>query len=157
MKRYFMTIPEAVQLVMQAGAIGQGGEVFVLDMGEPVKIADLAADLIRLSGKEVGKDIEIHFSGTRPGEKLYEELFFDAEHASPTEHPKVLRAKNAALPVGVTTVANDLIMAAEEGWPGEELRALLRRLVPDYEASLAGMPVRQEGARRSTGGSGVGG
>ncbi len=155
MKRYFMTIPEAVQLVMQAGAMGQGGEVFVLDMGEPVKIADLAADLIRLSGKEVGRDIEIRFSGTRPGEKLYEELFFDAEHASPTEHPKVLRARNAALPVGVTTVANDLILAAEEGWPGEELRALLRRLVPDYEASLAGMPVRQEGARRESGGSAV--
>ncbi len=155
MKRYFMTIPEAVQLVMQAGAMGQGGEVFVLDMGEPVKIADLAADLIRLSGKEVGKDIEIRFSGTRPGEKLYEELFFDAEHASPTEHPKVLRAKNAVLPLGVTTVANDLILAAEEGWPGEELRGLLRRLVPDYEASLAGMPVRQEGARRESGGGGV--
>lgn len=155
MKRYFMTIPEAVQLVMQAGAMGQGGEVFVLDMGEPVRIADLAADLIRLSGKEVGKDIEIRFSGTRPGEKLYEELFFDAEHASPTDHPKVLRAKNAALPVGVTTVASDLILAAEEGWPGEELRTLLRRLVPDYEASLAGMPVRQEGARRESGGSGV--
>jgi len=155
MKRYFMTIPEAVQLVLQAGAMGQGGEVFVLDMGEPVKIADLAADLIRLSGKEVGKDIEIRFSGTRPGEKLYEELFFDAEHASPTDHPKVLRAKNAALPVGVTTVANDLILAAHESWPAEELRALLRRLVPDYEASLAGMPVRQEGARRESGGRGT--
>jgi FlaA1/EpsC-like NDP-sugar epimerase len=147
MKRYFMTIPEAVQLVMQAGAMGQGGEVFVLDMGEPVRIADLAADLIRLSGKEVGKDIEIRFSGTRPGEKLYEELFFDAEHASPTDHPKVLRARNAALPVGVTTVTGDLILAAEEGWPEEDLRGLLRRLVPDYEASLAGMPV--QAVRRS--------
>jgi FlaA1/EpsC-like NDP-sugar epimerase len=153
MKRYFMTIPEAVQLVLQAGALGKGGEVFVLDMGEPVKIADLAADLIRLSGKQVGKDIEIRFSGTRPGEKLYEELFFDAEHASPTVHPKVLRAQNAALPVGVTTVVEDLISAAVQGGEDEQIRALLRRLVPDFEPSLAGMPVRQtreSGARRKT-------
>ncbi len=151
MRRYFMTIPEAVQLVLQAGALGKGGEVFVLDMGEPVKIADLAADLIRLSGKEVGRDVEIRFSGTRPGEKLYEELFFDAEHASPTEHPKVLRARNAALPVGVSTVVGDLIQAAEEGWAAEDLRGLLKRLVPDYEPSLAGMPVRQENRSRDSG------
>lgn len=151
MRRYFMTIPEAVQLVLQAGALGKGGEVFVLDMGEPVKIADLAADLIRLSGKEVGRDVEIRFSGTRPGEKLYEELFFDAEHASPTEHPKVLRARNAALPVGVTTVVGDLIQAAEEGWAAEDLRGLLKRLVPDYEPSLAGMPVRQDSRSRDSG------
>jgi FlaA1/EpsC-like NDP-sugar epimerase len=151
MKRYFMTIPEAVQLVLQAGAQGKGGEVFVLDMGEPVKIAELAADLIRLSGKEVGRDIEIRFSGTRPGEKLYEELFFSAEHALPTEHPKVLRAKNAALPAGVSTVINDLIAAAQEAWEDEELRALLRRLVPDYEPSLAGMPVRHESRARDSG------
>ena len=151
MRRYFMTIPEAVQLVLQAGALGKGGEVFVLDMGEPVKIADLAADLIRLSGKEVGRDVEIRFSGTRPGEKLYEELFFDAEHASPTEHPKVLRARNAALPVGVTTGVGDLIQAAEEGWAAEDLRGLLKRLVPDYEPSLAGMPVRQDARSRDSG------
>jgi FlaA1/EpsC-like NDP-sugar epimerase len=153
MRRYFMTIPEAVQLVLQAGGLGKGGEVFVLDMGEPVKIADLAADLIRLSGKGVGKDIEIRYSGTRPGEKLYEELFFDAEHATPTDHPKVLRARNSALPIGVSTVVGDLIAAAQAGWPPEELRALLQRLVPDYEPSLAGMPVRQEGrpARESGG------
>ena len=151
MRRYFMTIPEAVQLVLQAGALGKGGEVFVLDMGEPVKIADLAADLIRLSGKEVGRDVEIRFSGTRPGEKLYEELFFDAEHASPTEHPKVLRARNAALPVGVSTVVADLIQAAEEGWAAEDLRGLLKRLVPDYEPSLAGMPVRQDSRSRDSG------
>jgi FlaA1/EpsC-like NDP-sugar epimerase len=144
MRRYFMTIPEAVQLVLQAGGLGKGGEVFVLDMGEPVKIADLAADLIRLSGKEVGRDIEIRFSGTRPGEKLYEELFFDAEHAIPTGHAKVLKARNAALPIGVSTVVQDLIVAAQEGWPPEEIRGLLQRLVPDYEPSLAGMPVRQE-------------
>jgi FlaA1/EpsC-like NDP-sugar epimerase len=141
MRRYFMTIPEAVQLVLQAGALGRGGEVFVLDMGEPVKIADLAADLIRLSGKRVGKDIEIRFTGTRPGEKLYEELFFGAEQATPTDHPKVLRARNAMLPVGVTTVVDDLVAAAQKGCGDEELRALLKRLVPDYEPSAAGVPV----------------
>jgi FlaA1/EpsC-like NDP-sugar epimerase len=147
MRRYFMTIPEAVQLVLQAGGLGKGGEVFVLDMGEPVRIADLAADLIRLSGKEVGRDIEIRFTGSRPGEKLYEELFFDAEHAAPTGHPKVLRARNAALPAGISTVVADLLMAAEEGWDPADLRAILRRLVPDYEPSLAGMPVRASGPR----------
>jgi FlaA1/EpsC-like NDP-sugar epimerase len=151
MKRYFMTIPEAVQLVLQAGALGKGGEVFVLDMGEPVRIADLAADLIRLSGKEVGRDVEIRFTGTRPGEKLYEELFFSAEHATPTPHPKVLRAKNAALPIGVSTVVGDLIAAAQEGWPDSDLRGLLQRLVPDYEPSLAGMPVRKESRVRDSG------
>jgi FlaA1/EpsC-like NDP-sugar epimerase len=152
MRRYFMTIPESVQLVLQAVALGKGGEVFVLDMGEPVRIADLAADLIRLSGKEVGRDIEIRYSGTRPGEKLYEELFFSAELAEATEHPKVLRAKNAALPVGVATVVSDLIVAAQDAWSDEEIRDLLKRLVPDYEPSLAGMPVRQEQKTRDSGG-----
>ena len=121
-------------------ALGRGGDVFVLDMGEPVKIADLAADLIRLSGKEVGNDIEIRFTGSRPGEKLYEEMFFGAEHAVPTEHPKVLRARNAQLPVGVTTVVNGLILAAEEGRPDEELRGILKRLVVDYDPHSAGAP-----------------
>ena len=88
MRRYFMTIPEAVQLVLQAGALGKGGEVFVLDMGEPVRIVDLATDLIRLSGLEVGTDIEIRFTGMRPGEKLYEELFFDTESALPDRPPE---------------------------------------------------------------------
>jgi FlaA1/EpsC-like NDP-sugar epimerase len=141
MRRYFMTIPEAVQLVLQAGALGRGGEVFVLDMGEPVKIVDLATDLIRLSGKEIGKDIEIRYSGVRPGEKLYEELFFGAEHAVPTEHPKVLCARNTELPPGVATAISELITAAQEGSPDEELRGMLKRLVPDYDPRNAGTPV----------------
>lgn len=141
MRRYFMTIPESVRLVLQAMVLGHGGDVFVLDMGEPVKIADLAADLIRLSGKEVGTDIEIRFTGSRPGEKLYEEMFLRAEHAVPTAHPKVLRARNAELPVGVMTVVNELILAAEDGRPDDELRSILKRLVVDYDPQSAGAPV----------------
>ncbi|MEZ4414068.1 MAG: nucleoside-diphosphate sugar epimerase/dehydratase [Gemmatimonadales bacterium] len=137
MRRYFMTIPESVQLVLQAGSLGKGGEVFVLDMGEPIKIADLAADLIRLSGKEVGTDIEIRFSGSRPGEKLYEELFFSAENATPTEHEKVLCATNATLPAGTSERVSRIIIAAQEGRPEVELRRLLMELVPDFDPTLA--------------------
>jgi FlaA1/EpsC-like NDP-sugar epimerase len=89
MKRYFMTIPEASQLVMQAGAIGQGGEIFVLDMGSQMLILDLARELIRRNGLRPGEDIEIRFSGIRPGEKLYEELACDDEQTRPTSHPKI--------------------------------------------------------------------
>ena len=91
MTRYFMTIPEAAQLIIQAGAIGESGDVFVLDMGTPVKIVDLARNMIRLSGKEPDRDIAIEFVGTRPGEKLHEELWDEAESAAPTSHPKILR------------------------------------------------------------------
>jgi FlaA1/EpsC-like NDP-sugar epimerase len=142
MRRYFMTIPEAVQLVLQAGALGQGGEVFVLDMGEPVKIVDLATDLIRLSGLEVGADIEIRFTGTRPGEKLYEELFFSSENAFPTGHPKVLRARNGRLPIGLRDIVDDLVFAAVEGLPDHEIRDRLARLVPDFSAGASASPAK---------------
>jgi FlaA1/EpsC-like NDP-sugar epimerase len=132
MRRYFMTIPEAVQLVLQAGALGQGSEVFVLDMGEPVLIMDLAADLIRLSGLHVGTDVEIRVVGSRPGEKLYEEMFFGGENVVPTGHPKVLRARSTSLPNAITAQITNLISAAHEGKPDDELRRLLQRLVPDF-------------------------
>lgn len=89
MKRYFMTIPEASQLVLQAGAMGKGGEIFVLNMGQPVKIIDLARDMIRQAGLREGKDIEIRISGIRPGEKLFEELSCNDEQISPTSHKKI--------------------------------------------------------------------
>jgi FlaA1/EpsC-like NDP-sugar epimerase len=89
MMRYFMTIPEASQLVMQAGAIGKGGEIFVLDMGSPVRILDLARQLIQRNGLRPGDDIEIRYSGVRPGEKLHEELAGSDERTRPTMHPKI--------------------------------------------------------------------
>jgi len=92
MRRYFMTIPEAARLVVQAGAIGQSGQILLLDMGEPVRIVDLAADMIRLSGLRVGDDIAIEFTGLRPGEKLYEELHIPGEQLLPTRHPKIIVA-----------------------------------------------------------------
>jgi FlaA1/EpsC-like NDP-sugar epimerase len=92
MTRFFMTIPEAVQLVVQAGAIGESGDIYVLDMGTPVKIVDLAHNMIRLSGKEPGLDVEVEFIGARPGEKMHEELWGEGEQAVPTPHPKILRS-----------------------------------------------------------------
>jgi FlaA1/EpsC-like NDP-sugar epimerase len=91
--RYFMTIPEACRLVIEAGAMGQGGEIFVFDMGSPVKIVDLARKMIRLSGKVPEVDIRIVFSGLRPGEKLYEELLNNSENTMPTYHNKIMIAK----------------------------------------------------------------
>jgi FlaA1/EpsC-like NDP-sugar epimerase len=99
MTRYFMTIPEAIQLVIQAGAMGEGGEIFVLDMGEQVSILELAKSMIRLSGFEPEKDIPIEFVGIRPGEKLQEKLFWDHEEALPTEHKKISMAKNTRLDI----------------------------------------------------------
>jgi FlaA1/EpsC-like NDP-sugar epimerase len=132
MQRYFMTIPEAVQLVLQAGALGRGGEVFLLDMGEPIRIVDIATDLIRLSGLTVGTDVQIKFTGMRPGEKLYEEMFFSAENVLRTNHPKVLRARNGILPEGIMRRIEALVHAAEAEHPDEELKQLLRALVPDF-------------------------
>jgi FlaA1/EpsC-like NDP-sugar epimerase len=134
MKRYFMTIPEAVQLVLQAGALGRGGELFMLDMGEPVRIVDLARDMIRLSGLEAGTDIEIAFTGIRPGEKLYEEMFFNDEIAEPTEHPKVLRARNGGVLCDDADIAA-LIATATAPANEHALRDALKRIVPDYVAN----------------------
>jgi FlaA1/EpsC-like NDP-sugar epimerase len=97
MERYFMTIPEAVQLIIQAGALGRSGDVFVLDMGDPVKIVDLAHNMIRLSGKEPDREVPVEFIGARPGEKLKEELWGDGETSTATSHPKILRASSASI------------------------------------------------------------
>ena len=135
MVRFFMTIPEACQLVMQAGAMAQGGEIFVLDMGEPVKIVELARDMIRLSGLRPGEDVEIAFTGVRPGEKMYEELQTTHERVDGTRHPKIFvgriaGASSEALHAALRELA-DLVDRAE----GQGVRAVLARLLP--EASLA--------------------
>jgi len=92
--RYFMTIPEACQLILQAESMGKGSEIYVLDMGEPVSITYLAEQMIQLSGNEPGKDIEIIYTGLRPGEKLYEELFHEKEQLTGTQHEKIFLAKH---------------------------------------------------------------
>jgi FlaA1/EpsC-like NDP-sugar epimerase len=130
--RYFMSIPEAAQLVLQAGLIGQGGEIFVLDMGEPVRIVDLARDMIRLSGvREDG--IQIAFTGLRPGEKLYEELLADNEHTLATSHPKV-RAMRALAPPDPFWVRDAVAwLEAPRSLEDDEVRAKLATLVPEYK------------------------
>jgi FlaA1/EpsC-like NDP-sugar epimerase len=129
-RRYFMTIPEAVQLVLQAAAIGQGGELFVLDMGEPVRIVDLARDLIRLSGLEPDRDIEIRFTGLRPGEKLHEDLFWGDETYSRTQHKKIFVCRNGR-ELSAPDAIRALVKAAEQG-NASEARRLLHELVPEY-------------------------
>jgi FlaA1/EpsC-like NDP-sugar epimerase len=93
MTRYFMLIPEAVSLVLQAGSMGKGGELFLLDMGDPVNITEMAETLIRLHGREPYKDVQIVFTGIRPGEKLFEELFYDPDHVDRTSHDKIFLAR----------------------------------------------------------------
>jgi FlaA1/EpsC-like NDP-sugar epimerase len=136
MTRYFMTIPEAVQLVLQAAALGTQGEVFVLDMGEPVRVFDLASDLIRLSGLEPGVDIDVNFTGTRPGEKLYEELFFKGAHVSPTDHPKILRARDAESANESAEDIERLINLARANRSVGQIRRMIRELVPEYTGQM---------------------
>ena len=132
MQRYFMTIPEACQLVLQAGAMGRGGEVFVLDMGEPVRIVDLARDLIILSGLVPGEDVEIRFVGVRAGEKLFEELSLTAEQVDKTRHPKIFVGRIKLPPwTEMTPLLAELENLVYRG-SAVEARVILRRLVPEY-------------------------
>jgi FlaA1/EpsC-like NDP-sugar epimerase len=140
MTRYFMTIPEAVSLVVQAGAIGGRGQVYVLDMGEPVKILDLARNMIRLSGKEPETDVAIEFIGAKPGEKLHEELWSDNETVGPTSHPKILRAARA--PIDVEWLEEELARLEQMVERGEtldvvsKLATMLRQPVRSGDAVL---------------------
>lgn len=133
-RRFFMTIPEAVQLLLQAAVLGQGGEIFMLDMGEPVRIIDLATDLIRLSGYEVGRDIDIVFTGLRPGEKLNEELFLAGETYHTTAHPKIRIAAGAGrfVPEHLHATIASLEQAVDSANP-LLLRQQLHMLVPEYQ------------------------
>ncbi|NJN82323.1 MAG: polysaccharide biosynthesis protein [Caldilineaceae bacterium] len=142
MKRYFMTIPEAVQLVLQAAVLGTGGEAFVLDMGDPVRIVDLARDLIRLSGLEEERDIDIVFTGSRPGEKLFEELFVSGERYERTRHEKVFIAANAGslVPTNLDLSIQNLELAARNN-DSQQIIRQLQYLVPEYTRH----PVEEKG------------
>jgi FlaA1/EpsC-like NDP-sugar epimerase len=142
MVRYFMTIPEACQLVMQAGILGATGKVFALDMGEPVHIVDLAADMARLSGFSPGVDIDIQFTGARPGEKFFEELFGDLEERKPGVHPKVFEAvqdaqDSALLDAGLAAMEG--LARAPEGERQREILKWFLKLVPSYHPSREGL------------------
>ena len=132
--RYFMTIPEACQLILQSAAVGNGGEVFVLEMGEPIKISYLAEHLIRLSGKRLGEEIEITYIGLRPGEKLYEELFHEQEKLRPTEHNKLLLARSRVFQPSLIKRNIEEIQRACSSFDEKSLFELLIRLVPEYKS-----------------------
>jgi len=132
MKRYFMLTSEACLLVMQAGAMGKGGEVFVLDMGEPVKILDLAKEMVRLSGFEVDRDIPIVFTGPRPGEKLFEEILTAEEGTTATQHQKIFMAKLSEVDEAKLNFNLQKLKQAIENSNKQEIKAILKELVPSY-------------------------
>ena len=132
MKRYFMTIPEASQLVLQAATMGKGGEIFVLDMGEPVKIVDLARELITLSGLRPGEDIEIEFTGIRPGEKLFEELAIKGEDMQPTRHPKIGIWKNIPMDSNKLRAGIGELVNIARTRNHSEIVEKIKELVPEY-------------------------
>lgn len=133
--RYFMTIPEACELVLEAATMGQGGEVFVFDMGESVKIIDLAKKMITLSGLRVDKDIEIRYTGLRPGEKLYEELLNNDENTLPTHHPKILIAEvNTPSYAYMEVATNDLNHLLSSG-TNNSIVAKIKEIIPEYKSN----------------------
>ena len=130
--RFFMTIPEATQLVMQAGSMGNGGEIYLFDMGEPVKITSLAEKLILLSGLKLNEDIEIVYTGLRPGEKLYEELLLGDEGVLPTKHPKICIAQSVAPPHEQLNLSIDALVADAKALDLIGVRDKLLSIVPEY-------------------------
>ncbi len=147
MERYFMTIPEAVYLVLQAASLGSGGELFVLDMGEPVKIVDLARDLITLSGLQPDRDIEIKFTGVRPGEKLHERLFLRGEDYETTKHEKIFVVGHvSALSGGALHHAvQRLIRQSQQGAPPSDIWSSIKAIVPECEVTLGAEPAPKPG------------
>jgi FlaA1/EpsC-like NDP-sugar epimerase len=130
--RYFMTIREASQLILQSASMGQGGEIFVLDMGTPIKIADMARDLIRLSGFEPDVDIKIEYIGLRPGEKLYEELITDDENALPTPHPKIMMLQGVACDLTLLNGQIQELARLAGAHDASRIKSKLQKMVPDY-------------------------
>jgi FlaA1/EpsC-like NDP-sugar epimerase len=147
MTRYFMTIPEASQLVLQAGTMGDGGEIFILDMGEPVRIADLARDLITLSGLEPDVDVEIRYTGVRPGEKLFEELSVDSENTDKTRHPKIFVGRFRPHPWDAVQRQVAVLAALADG-RHESIRSKLAEIVPEFRPTPHDVPVKGVAALR---------
>jgi FlaA1/EpsC-like NDP-sugar epimerase len=129
--RYFMSIPEAAQLVMQAGSMGKGGEIYVLDMGEPVRITDLATDMARIMGLKVGEDIDVVYSGLRPGEKVHEELVTDEEVVVPTTHEKIVMVKSPPFDDEAFRRSLESLVARLDTLKGEEIREVLFSMIPE--------------------------
>ena len=134
--RYFMTIPEACQLVLQAGAIAKGGEIFILDMGEPVKILDLAKNLIRLSGYEPYKDIDIKITGLRPGEKLYEEILLNMENSVATDYEKIFIEKPIVHDVEALKDGLERLDKVKNTLDKKEITDILKDMVPTFKPDL---------------------
>ncbi|MCC6600568.1 MAG: polysaccharide biosynthesis protein [Crocinitomicaceae bacterium] len=130
--RFFMTIPEAVQLVLEAGAMGKGGEIYAFDMGKSIRIADLAENMIKLSGLEPGKDIEIKFTGLRPGEKLFEEVLSDEENTMPTHHPKILVARVREYPWSMIDISVTGLVNLFDEQNNEKIVKKIKEIVPEY-------------------------
>ena len=132
--RYFMTIPEACQLILQASVLGNGGEIFALDMGEPVKIRDLAEQMIRLAGRDTSRDIQLVYTGLRPGEKLFEELFHPLEHYSDTAHAKIFLAQPRSIARSLLAAQLRQGEVAVRDFDEEALRRVLDQLLPEFRA-----------------------
>jgi len=130
--RYFMTIPEACQLVIEAGNMGKGGEIYIFDMGDSIKILDLAKKMIKISGLRLGKDIEIRYTGLRPGEKLYEELLNDKENTLPTHHPQIMIARVEKHPEELVNKNVNSLKSYLENANEKESLAILKKMVPEY-------------------------
>ncbi len=148
--RFFMTIPEAAQLVLQAGAFAEGGEIFILDMGKPVRIYDLAKDLIRLSGFVPGEDIKIEITGLRPGEKLYEEVLMDEEGIKKTAHNKIFVAKPASYNILELKGKIQELMHLSECEDNEELLQKLQEVVPTYQRKVSEDKPKNENEQKNT-------
>jgi FlaA1/EpsC-like NDP-sugar epimerase len=134
--RYFMTIPEASSLVLEAAVMGRGGEIFVFDMGQPVKIVDLARKMIQLAGLRPDVDIPIHFTGLRPGEKMFEELFKDSENLLPTHHPKIMKAQKSEIEAEFSEMLVELVASAQD-YNDKSVRSMIRVIVPEYRQHIA--------------------
>jgi FlaA1/EpsC-like NDP-sugar epimerase len=147
MVRYFMTIPEAVGLVMRSGVMAEGGEIFVLDMGKPVKILDLAKQLIELSGLTPGRDVAIEFTGLRPGEKLYEELGHAGEDIAGTAHERIMRFTGPAAPFDVVEGHFQEIQRCLADTEPLALKWMMKELIPEYRVFEPAAPVTVQPAR----------